>query len=643
MYTGFSAGKVSCRTRYPGREPCLKLFLNVSGSGVQVLALRTDLPYYSPMTTKIFILLFLAVFMSGLQGHASADQEQQEAEAASYETEFRGDIDSRMRQILSQVSDTVALKERTLVSVSQLKRRVRDDIPEFVGALRSFGYYAPDISYTIHEDETPMRVVFQVNQGPEFLIQEVEVISQDPGWEGELPDPEELGLYKGERIRSSTVKDSTRELDRYLKARGHPFSRSRVQEVVIDHADNSAAIYLAFDPGPRAWFGDLEITGLERVQEEVVQEKIPWEKGDEFRAPQMEKLRRDLSATGLFSVVEVNHGHELDEESLLPMQVRVRERSPRTFRAGIGYQSDIGPELRLGWMHRNLRGRGETLEADLQLSDVERFLGGSYTIPSFMRPDQRLILKSGYREEYQDAYDSTSLFATGTVDRDLTSELSVGAGAGYRLARVEQMGEKTDLGLLFFPGNLLYDARDNELDPSQGLRFNLRLTPFLDTMDLETRFLKTYASLSKYLELWPERIVLANRVAYGAIGAEDKRKVPPDERYYAGGGGSIRGYAYQKVGPMEDGNPIGGLALAEINTELRFKLSRNSGLVLFLDGGQAYENSYPDFSENLRWGTGIGYRYYTDFGPLRADIAFPLNRRSKDSAYQLYLSIGQAF
>ncbi len=595
------------------------------------------------MTTKISILFFLALLLYGLQGYASADQQEQDPAATSYETEFRGDIDSRMRQILNQVSDTVALKERPLVSVSQLKRRVRDDIPEFVGALRSFGYYAPDITYTIHEDETPVRVVFEVNQGPEFLIEDVEIIPKDSDWEGEVPDPEVLGLYKGERIRSSTVKESTRKLDSYLKARGHPFPRTRVQEVVIDHADNSAIVYLAFDPGPRAGFGDMEIVGLERVQEEVVLERVPWETGDEFRAPQMEGLRRDLMATGLFSVVEVNHGYELDEEDLLPMQVRVRERSPRTFRAGIGYQSDIGPELRLGWVHRNLRGKGETLEADLQLSDVERFLGGSYTIPSFMRPDQRLILKSGYREEYQDAYDATSISATGTVDRDLTRELSVGAGAGYRLAQVEQMGEKTDLGLLFFPGNLLYDARDNELDPSQGLRFNLRLTPFLDTMDLETRFLKTYASLSNYLELWPQRIVLANRVAYGAIGAEDKRKVPPDERYYAGGGGSIRGYAYQKVGPMEDGDPIGGLALAEVNTELRFKLSRNSGLVMFLDGGQAYEDSYPDFSENLRWGTGIGYRYYTDFGPLRADIAFPLNRRSKDSAYQLYLSIGQAF
>ncbi len=596
------------------------------------------------MTTKIFILFFLAVLLSCLQGHASADQEQEETAAPSYQTEIRGDIDSRMRQILNQVSDTVALKERPLVSVSQLKRRVRDDIPEFVGALRSFGYYAPDITYAIHEEETPVRVVFEVNQGPEFLIKDVEIISPDTDWEGDLPDPETLGLYKGERICSSRVKESTRELDRHLKAQGYPFSRSRVQEVVIDHADHSAAIYLAFDPGPMAYFGDMEITGLERVQDELVREKIPWEKGDKFRAPQMEKLRRDLSAIGLFSVVEVNHGQDLEEDNLLPMQVRVRERSPRTLRAGLGYQSDIGPELRLGWIHRNMRGKGETLEADLQLSDVERFLGASYTIPSFMRPDQRLILKSGYREEYQEAYDSTSIFATGTVDRDLTDELSVGVGAGYRLARIEQMGEETDLGLLFFPGNLLYDARDSELDPSQGFRFNLRLTPFVDTMDLETRFLKTYASLSSYLELWPEKkIVLANRVAYGAIGAEDRRKVPPDERYYAGGGGSIRGYAHQKVGPMKDDNPIGGLSLAEINTELRFKVSRNSGLVLFLDGGQAYENSYPDFSENLRWGGGIGYRYYTDFGPLRADLAFPLNRRSMDSAYQLYLSIGQAF
>ncbi len=618
--------------------------LKVLDSSLQILALRSVLPYYLPMTTKISILFFLAVLLYGLQGYASADQEQEEAAAPSYQTEIRGDIDSRMLEILNQVSDTVSLKERTLVSISQLKRRARDDIPEFVGALRSFGYYAPDITYTIYEEETPIRIVFDVNQGPEFLIKDIEIIPQDTDWEGDLPDPEKLGLYRGDRIRSSKVKDSTRELDRHLKAQGYPFPRSRVQEVVIDHADHSASIYLAFDPGPMAYFGDMEITGLERVQEEVVQEKIPWEKGDEFRAPQMEKLRRDLSAIGLFSVVEVNHGHELEEDNLLPMQVRVRERSPRTFRAGLGYQSDIGPELRLGWIHRNLRGRGETIEADLQLSDVERFLGVSYTIPGFMRPDQRLILKSGYRDEEQEAYDSTSLSVTGMLDRDLSEKLSVGAGAGYRLAQVEQMGEKTDMGLLFFPGSLLYDARDSELDPSQGFRFNLRLIPFVDTMDLETRFLKTYASFSHYLELWSDkRIVLANRVAYGAIGAEDKRKVPPDERYYAGGGGSIRGYAHQKVGPMVDDDPIGGLALAEINTELRFKVSRNSGLVLFLDGGQAYEDSYPDFSENLRWGGGIGYRYYTDFGPLRADIAFPLNRRSMDSAYQLYLSIGQAF
>ncbi len=596
------------------------------------------------MKSKHYLLFFLILLLAGILGKSPAFAEQGTRED-SYVTEFRGDIDSSMREILNQVSDTVALKDRPLVSISQLQRRIRDDIPEFVGALQSFGYYAPDITYNIHEEDRPIRVVFEVNTGPAFLIKDIEFVPEGTGKDVEPPAAEDLGLFKGERIRSSNVKDAVRGLDRYLKARGFPFPRAWVHELIIDHADHSATVYLGFDPGPRAFFGDIDVSGLELVEVELVQEKVPWNKGDEFSAPKMEKLRRDLSATGLFSLVTVNHAQELVEDSQLPMKVRVRERPPRTLKAGLGYQSDTGPELRLGWVHRNYRGRGQMLEADLHLSAVERFLGVDYTIPSFRQPEQKLVLKSSFRDEFQEAYDATSISITGMLERDYTDSLSVGAGAGYRLARVEQLDEKTDLGLIFFPTYLVFDIRDSELDPTQGLRFNLRLIPFVDTMDLETRFLKTYASLSNYLELLPEkRIVLANRLAYGAIGTDKRKQVPPDERFYAGGGGSIRGYGQQMVGPMdEDDNPMGGLSLAEINTELRFKISRNSGLVMFLDGGQAYDNAYPDFSENLRWGYGVGYRYYTDFGPIRADIAFPVDRRDMDSAFQLYLSIGQAF
>jgi len=595
------------------------------------------------MMNKVSIFFFLLMICS-IQADPVLSQTGREAGGQSYRTEIRGDINTQLRQALIHISDTVALEDRPLMSMAQLQRRIRDDISEFLGALRSFGYYSPDIVHHIREDEDPMRVVFEINPGPEFKIKEVELINLDPDQEVELPDPRELGLVPGRRIRSAEVLDARRELDRYLRTVGFPFPRSEVQEVIIDHAEHSAAVYLAFDPGPRAVFGKTQVTGLDRVDHEFVLEKIPWGEHDEFQSDKMDELRRKLTATGLFTVVEINHARELENDRL-PMEIMVRERAPRTFRAGLGYQSDIGPELRLGWKHRNLWGRGETLEADLSLSDVERALETGYTIPSFMRPDQKLILKAGYVEEDKDAFEATSLKTVAMLERQLTEELSIGAGAGYRLARVEQLDEKIDLGLVFFPGDMLYDSRDDFLNPSKGLRFNIRLIPFVDSMDLDTRFLKTFASLNTYLELWPDkRIILANRVAYGAIGAESKAKVPPDERFYAGGGGSIRGYAYQKVGPLENGDPIGGLALAEINTELRFRTAGRSGVVLFLDGGQVYESSYPDLSERLLWGCGIGYRYYTDFGPIRFDVAFPLDRRKGiDDRFQIYISLGQAF
>ena len=121
-------------------------------------------------------------------------------------------------------------------------------------------------------------------------------------------------------------------------------------------------------------------------------------------------------------------------------------------------------------------------------------------------------------------------------------------------------------------------------------------------------------------------------------------RIPADERFYAGGGGSIRGYSYQSVGPLVGGEPLGGRSLLELSLELRFKMTESIGVVTFLDGGNTFESEFPDFSESLVWGTGVGLRFYTSFGPFRLDVGFPLDRRDEiDDAFQVYLSIGQAF
>jgi translocation and assembly module TamA len=601
-------------------------------------------------TTKQLLFFLLIILWSGFAPAQDIPEgsEEQPARGIVYTTVISGEMESRIRQSLYHISDTKSLEDRPPMTVNQLHRRARADVREFTDAFRSFGFYSPEIEYTLDEKSTPVMVEFQIDPGPAYLIREVSIINICPEMTPlpDLPGPEELNLEPGSRILSQKVLDARQVIAKHVRDRGYPFPFVSIEEVIIDHREHSASIDLGLDPGPAAEFGQTSVSGLDRVRDKYIFDRLPWEKGDPFKASLMDAFRRQLTAGGLFTIVEVTHPGELeDDDTQLPVNVRVLERKPRTVRAGLSYLSDIGPELKVGWVHRNLRGMGEVLEFDLVASEVLTSIKGGYTMPGWLRTDQNLSFRSGMVLENTDAYDSESLYARTSLERMLTSKLTAGVGAGYRIARVKQFGETDDLMLAFFPTSLTFDGRDDILDPGTGIRVNLQVTPFFDTLNPENRFIKTYSSVNTYLELMSEkRIVLANRVVVGTINAEKRSNVPPDERYYAGGGGSIRGFSYQKAGELEDDKPVGGLSLAEINSEIRLKMTRRSGLVAFLDGGRAFKSWYPDFDEEIFWGWGFGYRFYSDFGPIRADVAFPVNRRKGvDDSFQVYISLGQSF
>jgi translocation and assembly module TamA len=600
-----------------------------------------------PIKYLLFTLLILFCNAVTAAGEVPVDNQEQPPQGIVYQTLISGEMETRISQTLTQISDTISLEDRPPMTMAQLHRRALADIQEFTRAFRSFGFYASEINYTIDKEGTPVIIEFNVDPGPPYLIREVTINNICPEMTPlpDLPALEQLDLVPGSRIGSARVLDARQIMARHLRDRGFPFPLVEIDQVIINHQERSAEIFYNIDPGPLAEFGRIQISGLSRVNDEYIFQRLPWEEGDTFKASLMDSFRRQLAAGGLFTIIEVTHGQDLEHDQKLPIQVIVTERKPRTVRAGLSYQSDTGPEFRLGWVHRNLKGQGETLEFDLVASDVLNSLEGGYTIPAWLRLDQKLVFRSGAVHENTDAYDSKSVFVTAILDRTITDRLSAGIGLGYRLTRIKQFGETNELGLFFIPTDLTWDGRDDVLDPGTGMRVNLKLIPFFDTLDPDNIFIKSYASVNTYLELLADkRIVLANRVAVGAINAESKSKVPPDERYYAGGGGSIRGYSYQSAGQLENEKPVGGLSLFEINNELRFKVSRRSGLVAFFDGGRAFDSSYPDFDERLFWGWGLGYRFYTDFGPIRADIAFPLSRRKGvDDRFQIYISLGQAF
>mgnify|MGYP002350024871 FL=1 len=363
-----------------------------------------------------------------------------------------------------------------------------------------------------------------------------------------------------------------------------------------------------------------------------------------------------------------------------PVRVEVTEGPQRTVGGGLRYDSTLGPGVLAFWEHRNLLGEGERLRLELPVWDKRQEGKASFRKPSFLRPDQELLAESWVRNETSDAYDQQAAFASVGLARDLAPGWRAGAGVSTEGGRIEDAGgPERSYTMWGLPLSLRRDATDDLLDPTRGTRADLSVTPYTGVYGAPFNVVRSRLDVSAYHVLLrgrashagqsdraaapagspadalsdnaangpangPDgRLVLAASAAAGSLSGASSGAVPGSIRFYGGGGGSVRGYAYQSLGPREDGDPIGGSSFGEASFELRYRISETLGIVPFLDGGNVYEQETPRFGDAMHWGAGIGVRYYTVAGPLRFDVATPLNPREDDAPLQFYISIGQSF
>lgn len=408
-----------------------------------------------------------------------------------------------------------------------------------------------------------------------------------------------------------------------------------------------AEIVFAIQHGPRADMGNAIITGTEQVKDEVVQRSIGWKKGECFDAAKLEKTRTSLMQSQLFSTVDITPSDTVDAQGQVAVTIAVKERVPRTISAGVEYSTDQGMGVSSGWEHRNFWGGAEKVNADALIAERKQSLSGTLRLPEFMREKQSLVLSSAIKHEDADAYQATSLDGSATLERKLANKLTGGLGVGYTLSHTEdEVTGANDYALLSFPGFLEYDSRDNPLDARHGVYGRLAVTPYTETIGDGGQFVKIRATGYHYLsnDALALKPTLAMRASVGSITGGTGDDIPADIRFYAGGGGSVRGYSYESLSPRQGDVEIGGSSLLEGSAEMRLRFSPTVGGVVFLDAGNAYDNATPDIGEKLYYGAGIGGRYYSPIGPLRADMAFPLNGSDiGQTGYALYISLGQAF
>lgn len=566
-----------------------------------------------------------------------------------YELQIDGPVEGDLLSLLEQTSQLERLKDKPPVSFAALERRVAKDLEAFEKALRSEGYYAGEVNSQIEQDAAPARVTITVDPGPVFHLESYRIRFQSP--EGQPApaaiDPASLGVKAGQPARAESIVSAQRQALRQLARQGYPRASVTDQQAVVDHATMTMTVELTIASGPAARFGALRFNGLEEVEEDYLRRLAQWPRGEVFNRTRLEELRRKLSGTGLFETVKLSEAENIGSSGELPVTVEVKERERRSIGAGVEYSSSEGAGTRFFWEHRNLFGQAERLRGDLIVAELRQEISGSFIKPNLWQEDQDFRAELAIRQEDSEAFEEQTIFGFVGLERKWRDNWTLGAGTSYEYSIIDdQEGEET-FALIGLPLTARYDSSNSLLDPTSGFRIGTALTPYVGVLAESTNFVRAEIEGSTYYSvLKDDRLVLAVRGRVGSIAGEETDDIPATKRFYAGGGGSVRGYEFRTLGPLDDDDdPLGGRSVLEFGFETRIKVTEEIGVVPFVEGGNVFDSEVPDFSEEIQWAAGLGFRYYTAIGPLRLDVGVPVNPRDDDidDAFQFYISLGQAF
>ncbi|WP_258036057.1 autotransporter assembly complex protein TamA [Parasaccharibacter apium] len=497
-----------------------------------------------------------------------------------------------------------------------------------------------------------------------------------------------LGLKEGAPAVAEDVLAIQGRLLTYLQEEGYGLSDVQAPQAILHPERKQIDVQIRMKRGPKLVIGPMTLKGLERVKPDYVRRRMLLREGQLYQPSVLEQARLDLGSTGLFaSVIQKNGdkvlplpsqkpapggkksaGKKMAEQPLppgvegaLPIDFDFSEGKRHRLTGDVGYSTDLGGRAGVSWLHRNLLGRGE----QLRVAAMATGLGGTaqqglgydgyvdFMKPDFLQRSQSLDLRIEAIRQLLYSYRQTAFLVQGRVERPLWKDFSGSVGMTLEQEHIRQFGRKAEYFIASVPIKLDYDGthRSSPIEPAtHGFRVSLGVTPSVSLEHKTSFFIPMNMQASTYFDLArlgltrPGSSVIAMRVMIGSIQGASTWNLPPDQRLYAGGPGSIRGFRYQGVGPQYGTTKyaIGGTSMDAGTVEFRQRLPKNFGLAAFVDAGQVSGKSMPGHGR-LRVGCGGGVRYFTPIGPVRVDVAMPINRPNRGDKWELYLGLGETF
>ncbi len=603
------------------------------------------------------VVLF-AVVLAVLHGAAAGA-----ADPQPYTVEIAATGNAALDQALKDSSSLVSLRDSAPVGPFALVTRARDDEGRLGTALNSYGHYAarvtmqvagrslddPALPTALEAATAPVPVTVGIDPGPVFHLRRVALDGQVPAQARAA-----LGIAPGApAIAAEVLAGQARVLDA-LRGQGYALAKVDPPVAMLDAGAQALDVSYKVDAGPQVDLGPISIEGLARVGPAFVRRRLLVSQGERFDPAKIEKARQDLAQLGVFTTVRARAAKQLDAAGQLPLAFDMTERPRHAVSVTAEYSTDLGASAGVTFQHRNLFGQAEQLNLGAAVTQLggSASRGSGYNVtaaltkPDLWRRDQSLTVNLQAIKENLDAYNRTAELGGITLSRKVEQVWTGSVGVQAQQSRITQEGTTRDYTLLALPVGLRYDSTGPEglFEPTHGIKAAASVAPTHELTGQGSTFAILQASGSTYINLGaPGRSIVALRGLVGSVQGAATFDLPPDERFYAGGGGTVRGYRYQSIGPQFRRNrPTGGTSITAATVEYRQRFGESYGAAVFVDAGQVSSSS-AGFGSGLRAGAGVGARYYTPIGPVRLDVAVPLNKQRGDDTFELYLGIGQAF
>ena len=554
-------------------------------------------------------------------------------------------------------------------TIAQVSARARADRDLIGQLLRLYGYYDALVTQTVSkgdaaasEARTDIAVRFDIEPGTRYRFGAIDLGRLDQTGADYARLRGGFAIVTGDPLDNDTIVAQRTGLDTALGESGYAFAKVGAPDLLIDHKREQGDLTIPVEPGSAYRFGEIVSGNPDFLSARHLRDIARFRRGDLYQRTGQEDLRRAILATGLVASATVTPRETAPSAAAgqpgeVALDVAMVPGPLRTVTGLAGYETGDGFRLEGSWEHRNFFPPEGMLRVRGVAGTKEQLAGTTVRWNNWHGRDQVLTLDLYANTVKRDAYTARTLAFTTTFEK-LTTLLfqkpwiwSAGLEVLATQERESAVGGQSVPRNTYFvtalPVRGALDYSDNLLDPTRGWRGSLRVSP--EVSKQQDGPTATYARIQFDLSAYQAvagRVVLAARARVGSIPGTALANIAPSRRFYAGGGGSVRGYGYQEIGPRNTaGDPSGGRSLVELAVEARIGTGLLDGaveLVPFLDAGTVAESITPTLS-GLRYGAGLGLRYKTGFGPIRIDVGAPLNPRPGDSRVTVSVALGQAF